>query len=92
LNIDVGALTRKNERKGRKHESQSGSAGPLYFRGYLDEIRSVGSIRDSFWGLKELQRVVEPQYIAEEALIMAPRTIPHAISPVSVTSAPVSAE
>ena len=94
--MGVGALTGKNERKGRRHDSQygesGGSTGPLYFRGFLGEIRSVGSIRDSFWGLIESQRVVEPQYIAPEHFKEAPKIAPQAISPASVTSAPVSAE
>jgi hypothetical protein len=91
--MGVGALTRKNERKGRRHDSQNGgSTGPLYFRGFLGEIRSVGSIRDSFWGLIEPQRVVEPRYIAPEHSKEVPKTAPQVISPASVTSTPVTAE
>jgi len=90
--MDVGALTRKNERKGRKHESHSGSAGPLYVRGFLGEIRSVGLIRDSIWGLKETMMVAESQYVAPETQVEAPKIAPQIIPTASVTSTPVSAE
>ena len=74
--MDVGTLTRKNERMGWKHESHhGGSAEPIYFRGFLGEIRSVDTrTRDSFWGLKESQSVVEPQYVPSVPAAEAPLT------------------
>ena len=74
--MDVGALIRENEWKGWKHESHhGGSAGPLYIRGFLGEIRSVDTkTRDSFWGLKETQSVVEPQYVPPTPAVEAPQT------------------
>jgi len=97
LNRDVGALIRKNEKKGRKHESHrngsGGSAGPLYFRGFLGEIRSMDSrTRDSFWGLKETSRVVEPQYVPPEPPVEAPQVTPLAFSPVMATRPSVNAK
>ena len=66
--MDVGALTWNNDRKGRKHETprggSDGSSGPLFFRGFLGEIRNVDyEARDSFWGTFVSRRVVEPQYV-----------------------------
>ena len=95
--MDVGALTRKNETMGRKHESRhrgsDGSAGPLYFRGFLGEIRGMNSeTRDNYWGLIGPQRVVEPQYVTLEPPIVAPQTTPQISQPASVTSAQLSAE
>ena len=89
--MDVGALTRKIERKGWKHEShQSGSAGPLYFRGFLGEIRSIGfGTRDSIWRLTETQGVVQPQYVAPESRMEAPKFAPQVKVPETVTSAPI---
>jgi len=97
LNRDVGALIKKNERKGRKHGSRQigngGSAGPLYFRGFLGEIRSMDfRTRDSFWGLKETSRVVEPQYVPPEHPVEAPQVAPLAFSPVMVTRPSVNAK
>ena len=93
--MDVGALTKKNERKGRKHESHQsgsgGSAGPLYFKGFLGEIRSIGPrTRDSFWGINETQGVVESQYVAPEPLMEAPQVVSPAFSPVMVTRPPLN--
>ena len=66
--MDVDAATKKNERKGEKHEThREGSTSPLYFRRFLDEIRMVDSgTRDSFWGLNETLRVPETQYAIME--------------------------
>ena len=93
--MDVGALTRKNVRRGWKHESHQrgsgGSAGPLYFRGFLGETRGIYSdTRDSFWGLIEPQGVVEPQYVAPEPPVEAPQVVPQAFSPVMVTRPPLN--
>jgi len=95
--MDVDALTRKNERKGRRNDSRhrgsDGSAGPLYFRGFLGEIKGMNSdTRDSFWGLIEPRRVVEPQYVAPEPPMKTFKTAHETIQPASVTSAPISAE
>ena len=88
--MDVGALTRKGERKGRKHESHnSGSAGPLYFRGFLGELRSLDyGVRDSIWGLKGIQSVVEPQYVPPGPATEAPQVM----SPIFETSPQVNAK
>ena len=74
--MDVGALTMKNEGMGWRHDSRhGGSAGPLYFRGFLGEIRSMDiKTRDSFWGVKESQSVVEPQYVPSVPAVEAPLT------------------
>ncbi len=93
--MDVGALTRKNEMRGRRHESHQsgsgGSAGPLYFRGFLGEIRNIGSrTRDSYWGINETKGVVESQYAAPEPLVEAPQVAPQAFSPVMVTRPPLN--
>ena len=75
--MEMGALTRKNERKGRKHESHNGaSAGPLYFRGFLGELRSLDyGTRDSIWGLKGIQSVVKPQYVPPVPAMEAPQVV-----------------
>lgn len=93
--MDVGVLTRKNERKERRNDSRhrgsDGSAGPLYFRGFLGETRGIYSdTRDSFWGLIEPQGVVEPQYVAPEPPVEAPQVFPRAFSPVTVTRPPLN--
>ncbi len=92
--MDVDALTRKNVRKGRIHEShQGGSAGPLYFRGFLGEIRSLDRrTQDSFWGLKEPQSVVEPQYVPPMPAVEAPLEAPQAATSILETRPQVSAE
>ncbi len=88
--MDVGALTRKNVRKGRIHElHHGGSAGPLYFRGFLGEIRSVDTrTRDSFWELNETQSVVEPQYVPPVPAVDVPLTA----TPIIETSPQINAK
>ena len=90
--MDVCVLTRKNEIKGRKHESRQrgsgGSAGPLYFRGFLGEIRGMNSeTRDNFWGLIDPQRVVEPQYVSPMSAVEAPLEAPQ-IAPLIIETRP----
>jgi hypothetical protein len=76
--MDVGALTRKGEIKRRKHKSHNGgSAGPLYFKGFLGELRSLDyGTRDSIWGLKGIQSVVEPQHVPIVPATEAPQIVP----------------
>ena len=92
--MGVTALTRKNARKRRKHEShQGGSVGPLYFRGFLGEIQIVDSwTRDNFWGLKETQSVVEPQYVLHMPAVEAPLEAPQAATYILETRPQVSAK
>ena len=74
----MGALTRKNERIGREHESHNGgSPGPLYFKGFLGELRSLDyGTRDSIWGLKGIQSVVEPVSVPLVPALEPPETMP----------------
>ncbi len=88
--MEVGVLTRKNERMGRRHESHhGGSAGPLYFKGFLGEIRIVDTgNRDSFWGLRESHGVVEPQYVPPITAVEALQTM----TPILETRPQISAK
>jgi hypothetical protein len=92
--MDVDALTRKKVRKERKHEAhKSGSADPLYFRGFPGEIRSVDTwTRDSIWGLTETQSVVEPQYVPPMPAVEAPLEAPQAATSILETRPHVSAK
>ena len=97
MNRKVDALTKKNERKGRKHESRQrgsgGSAGPLYFRGFLGEIRSMDSkTPDSFWSLKETQSAVKPQYVPPMSAVEAPLEAPQIAPLIIETRQQVSAK